>query len=65
MHSADLAGYVLEVLMLPGQIVSGDWNRRNFCIKRRTTVSRHILSIAMPIENRRRLPSYKLLSLTV
>ena len=33
MHSADLAGYVLEVLMSAGQMGSGDWNRRNFCMR--------------------------------
>jgi uncharacterized protein (TIGR02391 family) len=31
MHTADLAGYILEVLMSPGAKSSGDWNRTNFC----------------------------------
>ena len=31
MNTADLAGYVLESLMSPGGISSGNWNRRNFC----------------------------------
>jgi uncharacterized protein (TIGR02391 family) len=33
MHSADLAGYVLEVLMSAGQMERGVWNRRNFCMQ--------------------------------
>ena len=31
MHTADLAGYVLEVLVSTGQMERGIWNRRNFC----------------------------------
>lgn len=31
MHTADLAGYLLEVLMTPGNLGGGMWNRRNFC----------------------------------
>jgi uncharacterized protein (TIGR02391 family) len=33
MHTADLAGYVLEVLMSAGQMDRGIWNRRNFCMQ--------------------------------
>lgn len=33
MHTADLAGYVLEVLMSAGPTESGVWNRRNFCMQ--------------------------------
>lgn len=32
MHVADLAGYVLEVLMSASQMERGIWNRRNFCM---------------------------------
>jgi len=31
MNTADLAGYVLESLMSPESLRSGNWNRRNFC----------------------------------
>jgi uncharacterized protein (TIGR02391 family) len=31
MNTADLAGYVLETLMSPGNFGGGIWNRRNFC----------------------------------
>lgn len=31
MHTADLAGYVLEVLISAGAAEGGIWNRRNFC----------------------------------
>jgi uncharacterized protein (TIGR02391 family) len=30
-HCADLAGYILEVLMSADQVERGVWNRRNFC----------------------------------
>lgn len=33
MHPADLAGYVLEVLLSLGQMERGQWNRRNFCLQ--------------------------------
>jgi len=33
MHSADLAGYILEALMSAGQMERGVWNRRNFCMQ--------------------------------
>jgi uncharacterized protein (TIGR02391 family) len=33
MHTADLAGYVLEVLMSAGQMERSVWNRRNFCMQ--------------------------------
>jgi hypothetical protein len=33
MQFADLAGYVLEVLMSAGQMERGVWNRRNFCMQ--------------------------------
>ena len=33
MHPADLAGYVLEVLMTLSADERGAWNRRNFCIQ--------------------------------
>lgn len=31
MHTADLAGYILEALMSPDALSSGVWNRYNFC----------------------------------
>lgn len=33
MQTADLAGYVLEVLMSAGPMERGVWNRRNFCMQ--------------------------------
>lgn len=33
MYPADLAGYVLEVLMSANQMERGIWNRRNFCMQ--------------------------------
>lgn len=33
LHTADLAGYVLEALMTAGQLDRGQWNRRNFCMQ--------------------------------
>jgi len=33
MHTADLAGYVLEVLMSADAMNRGQWNRRNFCME--------------------------------
>lgn len=33
MQTADLAGYVLEVLMSAGPMERGLWNRRNFCMQ--------------------------------
>ena len=33
MHAADLAGYVLEVLVSAGPMERGIWNRRNFCMQ--------------------------------
>ena len=33
MQAADLAGYVLEVLMSASQMERGVWNRRNFCMQ--------------------------------
>ena len=33
MHTADLAGYVLEVLMSTDAMSRGQWNRRNFCME--------------------------------
>jgi uncharacterized protein (TIGR02391 family) len=32
-HPADLAGYMLEVLLSLGPMDRGQWNRRNFCIQ--------------------------------
>lgn len=32
MHPADLAGYLLEVLLSPDAVSAGLWNRRNFCM---------------------------------
>lgn len=31
MSVPDLAGYVLQSLMSPGVVGSGNWHRRNFC----------------------------------
>jgi uncharacterized protein (TIGR02391 family) len=33
MHPADLAGYILEILLNLGPMERGQWNRRNFCIQ--------------------------------
>lgn len=33
MHTADLAGYVFEVLMRSDAMNRGQWNRRNFCME--------------------------------
>ena len=33
MQTADLAGYILEVLMSAGPMERGVWNRRNFCMQ--------------------------------
>lgn len=33
LHPADLAGYMLEVLLSLGQMDRGQWNRRNFCMQ--------------------------------
>ncbi|MFM9879481.1 MAG: TIGR02391 family protein [Burkholderiaceae bacterium] len=33
MHTAELAGYVLESLMSAGEMERGVWNRRNFCMQ--------------------------------
>jgi len=33
MHTADLAGYILEALMSAGSMDRGIWNRRNFCLQ--------------------------------
>lgn len=44
MQTADLAGYVLEVLISAGPIDRGVWNRRNFCMQ----VSREYVEAGQP-----------------